>query len=214
MTKNPTFKDAKGEIVKASPKTNLGVSSQGSVKVQNGVSDRTLWIAEGVETALSVAKAVPHNPVVASLSIGQIPNVPIPLETEQVVICADNDPATSKTKQTILKAVDNFLAQGLKVFIALPPEIPKTQHKYDFNDLLKEQGLSTVQTALENRVEIKGSHDLRKEEPRLETDLNRLRLEQKNIELKTPTLSSRDFSNSDPSIKAPPARNVENLLER
>jgi conjugative relaxase-like TrwC/TraI family protein len=210
-----TFKDAKGEIVKASSKVNLGVSSQGSVKVQNGVSDRILWIAEGIETALSVAKARPHHLVVAILSVGQVPNVPIPSATEQVVICADNDPATSKSKPTILKAVDNFLAQGLKVFIALPPKIPKGKDKYDFNDLLKDQGLSAVQTVLDNKLEIKKSDDLKKENPRLETDLHRLRLEREkeSIKIETP---NREVDRNAPTIKAPPARTqaIETLLDR
>ena len=60
-------------------------------------------LQEGVETALSVANAVLNQTVVASLSVQQS-------ETQKVVICADNDPISSKTKESIVKAVRSFLS--------------------------------------------------------------------------------------------------------
>ena len=176
-----TFIDKRKEAAKAVPKANKGISAHGSVTVQNGVISRTLWIAEGIETALSVAKAVPNQTVVASLSAKQIANVPLPPETQQVVICADNDPASSKTKDSIAKAVTSFLSQGVKVSIALPPVHPIDTKKFDFNDLLKEQGVQAVQKCLESMVNVKETNLLQASEARLYTDLNKIRSEHQAI---------------------------------
>lgn len=180
-----TFTDAAGRNVPATSKVNVGISSNGAVVVQEGATDRVVWIAEGVETALSVAKAKPNQTVLASLSVAQIANVPLMPETRMVVICADNDPAESKTKGTVVKAVESFLSKGVRVFIALPPPIPKGMGKYDFNDVLKEGGVDAVDRALERMVEIKDAGMLKTAEPRLETDVDRIRLEQERSQNKT-----------------------------
>jgi hypothetical protein len=180
-----TFIDASGKECKATTKANRGISSHGAVVVQEGMIPRTLWVAEGVETALSVAKAVPYQTVVASLSAQQIGNVPISPETQKVIICADNDPSSSNTKGNIIKAVESFLSQGLKVFIALPPGIPEGMKKYDFNDLLKDSGIEAVQQSLEQMVEIKDVSVLKSQEARLETDLSKVREKTSSFLVKT-----------------------------
>jgi conjugative relaxase-like TrwC/TraI family protein len=176
-----TFKGKNGKQAKAASKANRGVSSYGSVTVQEGIIPRTLWIAEGVETALSVAKAIPNQTVVASLSVQQLSNVPISPETKKVVICADNDPALSNTKESVIKAVESFLSQGVKVSIALPPDLPSDapegMKKYDFNDLLKDHGVQSVQKYLAQMVEIKDASLLKKGELKLSNNLNTIRLE-------------------------------------
>jgi len=176
-----TYLDEEGKKEKAVSKANLGISGSGAVVVQRGTLSTTLWIAEGIETALSIAKAKPNQTVLASLSVNQIKQVPLNEEVQRVVICADNDPASSKTKENIVKAVDTFLSQGLKVFIALPPEIPTGMNKYDFNDLHKKDGIPAVQKSLERMLEIKDTNVLKTVEPRLATDLKNIRLKNDSV---------------------------------
>jgi len=188
-----TFTDARGEQAQATSKANRGVTSHGLVRVQEGLTERTLWVAEGIETALSVATAVPTQTVVASISAGQISTVPIGPETQKVIICADNDPASSETKKSVIKAVESFLSQGVRTFIALPPSIPEGMKKYDFNDLLKDHGLTAVEHSLNLMVEIKDAGLLKMKETRLESNLNQLRLENTryNEKLSSPSLERR-----------------------
>ena len=189
-----TFIDDQGRQKEATTKANRGISSHGRVVIQEAVIPKVLWVAEGVETALSVAKAVPDQTVVASLAVGQIKNVPISSETQEVIICADNDPASSQSKESISQAVESFLSKGVRVFIALPPEIPAGMKKHDFNDLLKSGGIGAVQKSLNNLVEISDPKVFKTDEPRLQNDLNRLRSEADAVrkisrESQQPTLS-------------------------
>ncbi len=172
--------DESGKMEKATPKANLGISGSGAVIVQKGMLSTTVWVAEGVETALSIAQAKPNQTVMASLSVNQLKNVPISPEVRNVVICADNDPASSNTKANVIKAVGSFLSQGLKVFIALPPTIPAGMDKYDFNDLLQDGGISAVQKSLDEKIEIKDTGLLKTNEAALETDLNKIRFLENN----------------------------------
>jgi conjugative relaxase-like TrwC/TraI family protein len=168
--------DESGKTQQATPKANLAISGSGAVIVQRGVLSSTVWVAEGIETALSIAEVKPDQTVMASLSVNQLKNIPISPKVRNVVICADNDSASSNTKGNIVKAVESFLSQGLKVFIALP-SLPKRIDEYDFNDLLKEGGIPAVQKDLERMVEIKNTDLLKTSEPRLESDLNKIRLD-------------------------------------
>lgn len=208
---NQTFMDEQGNLEKATTKANLGIASHGSVVVQKANIDRTLWIAEGLETALSVAQAVPNQTVVASLSVQQIKNVPIGFETQKVVICADNDPISSQTKESIVKAVDAYLSRGVRVFIALPPEIPADMKKYDFNDLLKSGGIDAVQKSLEQMVEIKDVSLLKTNEPRLQNDINRIRSENERGGIFRATESSKTPA---ALVKQPSHNRPEKSVER
>lgn len=175
-----TYKNQDGELKKATDKANLGVSGNGGVIVKKG-SSRTVWIAEGVETALSVAKAMPDHTVMASLSISQFKNMPLSDTVRTVVICADNDPPSSQGKKNISDAVSHYLSLGKQVFVTMPPEIPMGTKKYDFNDLLKKSGVLRVRDVLNTRIEIKSPALLNNSETSLLIDLEKI----KGVGLKT-----------------------------
>ena len=174
-----TFLDLTGKEVLATRKANVGLSSKGAVVIQKGAISSTLWVAEGIETALSISRAVPNQTVVASLSASQLKNVPVGLSIQKVIICADNDPATSHTKQSVIDAVAFHLSEGRRVFIAIPPDAPSRHEKCDFNDLLKQGGVASVQKALEQRVEIKNVETLKIDEPRLSAALQKIQSAEK-----------------------------------
>lgn len=174
-----TFIDAKGKEILATRKANVGLSAKGSVVVQKGIAPTSLWVAEGIETALSISRAVPNETVVASLSASQLKNVPVGANIQKVIICADNDPASSNTKKSVIEAVALHLSEGRRVFIAIPPEISLGMKKVDFNDLLKQEGAPAVQKVLDQMIEIKDVNVLKTQEPRLSVILQKIHPEQK-----------------------------------
>jgi len=161
-------------------------------------------VAEGIETALSVSKALPNETVVASLSASQLKNVPVGSDIQKVIICADNDPASSNTKKSVIEAVEFHLSEGRRVFIAIPPEIPAGLKKVDFNDVLKQGGTSAVQKILDQMIEIKDANTLKNQEPQLSVTLQKIQAEQKK---NVPVLQSE-------SPQLPLTRAVNHELER
>lgn len=132
-------------------KVSFGIKKGGMVTVQESVVPRVLWIAEGVETALSVAKAMPNHTVVASLSAQQLKYAPVNKEVQKIIICADNDGANASSQKAVIKAIGHHLSEGRQVYLAMP----SGPNKQDFNDLMKQGGVDAVRQSLEKMIEIK-----------------------------------------------------------
>jgi hypothetical protein len=106
----------------------LGSASGGGVRLSN--PGRTLVLAEGIETALSLFLAM-GVPTWATLSTSGMINVIVPpVEmTPKIIIAADADePGMAAANKLALR----LLAEGYNVSIAMPPE------GKDFNDMLGE----------------------------------------------------------------------------
>lgn len=134
-------RDAAGVWRKAplrEPKMSLGRVRGGSIRLWRGGSRRPLAeappdepvvIAEGIETALSVAAACPHLRVLAAVSLGNIGAVWLPEQVRTVIIAADNDMGSAAQRE-LQRAVNLHLAAGREVRLARSP-VGK-----DFNDAL------------------------------------------------------------------------------
>lgn len=118
----------------------LGAFAGGTIRLWRGASGRplaeaepgeTVALAEGIETALSVAIAAPELRVLCAVSSGNMPKVALPPAVSTVILCADNDGDNTKTAKALADAVARFAAEGRQVRIARPPEGVK-----DFNDVL------------------------------------------------------------------------------
>ncbi len=153
------YKDRQGKMQKANPRLSLGSMGKAGIVVQEGLNPRTLWLAEGLETALSVAQALPHQHVVATTSAERLKSIASQAGVERIVICADQDGPQAQSYQSVLKAAEHYLKQGLRVFIAMPKPLEGFE-KVDFNDVLKHQGVSEVQKILEQKVEMKSLESL------------------------------------------------------
>lgn len=99
-------------------------------------------IAEGLETALSVAQALrEHNAktekTLCSLGISNIKNYQ-PKLGEKIIIAADNDGANSVTNKTIENAKIALQEKGAYV------EIVRPEKEGDFNDVLKSIGTKAI----------------------------------------------------------------------
>jgi hypothetical protein len=110
----------------------LGKVKGGSVKL--APAGKTLIIAEGIETALSISLAT-SLPVWASLSASSMRSIIIPslCVIEEVVIAADHDEAGIRAADILAERLIN---EGYRVRLALPPK-----YKTDFNDILNDNTL-------------------------------------------------------------------------
>jgi putative DNA primase/helicase len=90
----------------------------------------TIAIAEGIETALSIAQACPDLAVSAALSTSGMRTLRLPAVVRQVIICADND-QNGAGEWAAEAAAGRFMREGRKVRIAKPARVN------DFNDVLR-----------------------------------------------------------------------------
>lgn len=116
----------------------LGDFPGGSIRLARGASNRALKdapagdpvvIAEGIESALSIAIAVPEVRVLCAVSQGNMASVWLPDQIGTVILAIDNDikPAAKIAAQRI---VDRYLERGCDVRTARSPV------GNDFNDAL------------------------------------------------------------------------------
>ncbi len=128
------------EISKNNEQQNVQISKDDN----NSVSNITI-IAEGVETALSIAEAGIKGKILCSLGVSNIRNYE-PIKGERIIIAADNDGKDAVSVRTIIKAQEELIRQGATVIIIQPPE------KGDFNDMLKSQGAESINKLIEPEI--------------------------------------------------------------
>lgn len=97
-----------------------------------------VFVAEGVETALSVALAMPEERVIAAGSVSNIQNLRLPDAVKSIVFCVDADGQGSASFSSYKKAADLLREKGKSVSVMLPKNGCK-----DFNDMLQ-TGFSSV----------------------------------------------------------------------
>ena len=119
-------------------KKSFGPISGGHIAIARGASGKplrqapdgeTVAIAEGIETALSVAVACPELRVLSGLSLGGMGSVALPPSVSTVILCGDNDPG--KWAMRMRRAAERYQAEGRTVRVAVP-EVAGA----DWNDVL------------------------------------------------------------------------------
>jgi len=149
--------DASPEAWRKAPlkdaKKTLGSYAGGFVPLARGASGRPLGqarqgeavaIAEGIETALSVAIARPDLRVLAAVALPNLARIVLPPAVARVILCADNDAGNARALAKLREAGRRFAGEGRQVLIALPPEGFK-----DFNDVLQAPETAGAETAHE-----------------------------------------------------------------
>lgn len=109
-------KDGTAKAPLKNPKIMLGQASGGVVKLYEATEDVTL--AEGIETALSVAELT-KKPVWAALSAGNLKSLPLPKHILAVEIFADGDDAGKDAATT---AARRFANEGRSVRVITAPD--------------------------------------------------------------------------------------------
>jgi len=121
--------DGSGTAAIEKPKAMFGPVAGGAVRFGTPCEGERLAVAEGVETALSVAVAC-SMPAWAALSAVGVKNLILPPQATHVIICADHD-ASGTGQRAAHSAAQRFLIEGRRLRIAMPPK-----YGTDFNDLL------------------------------------------------------------------------------
>ena len=118
--------DGRGKAPVNPKKMMLGRALGGGIQLSKPA--KTMVVAEGLETALSVLQET-GLPVWAGLSTSGMVGLvlPEPPLAQEVIIACDNDPAGLKAAD---QAAENWTKQGRNVRLAVPPS------NQDFNDLL------------------------------------------------------------------------------
>lgn len=87
-------------------------------------------MAEGIETALSIALAAPEYRVIAAVSLANMGRVLLPAHIGEVIVAADNDAPDSPASIALERALAHLGAEGRTVRVARSPI------GNDFNDAL------------------------------------------------------------------------------
>jgi hypothetical protein len=123
------------------PKKTYGGYRGGFIPLARGASGQPIRraprgdavaIAEGIETALSVALACPELRVIASVALPNMARIALPPAIGRVILCADADRDNAAAAALLDAAARRFAAEGRDVRIARPP-VGK-----DFNDTLNQ----------------------------------------------------------------------------
>lgn len=129
-----------GKAAVPNPKKSLGTYAGGSIRLWRGASGRslrdaqegeTVAIAEGIETALSVAIACPELRVLAAVSLSNMTRVTLPPAIRTVILCADNDGDNQAAAGLVDRAARRFASEGRGVRTA------RAAIGKDFNDTLR-----------------------------------------------------------------------------
>ena len=135
-------------------KRSFGVLKGSAVTLQEEKSSNVLFVAEGVETALSLKEAGVKGTIQATLGLSNIKRLTPensfnenPLNggslnekpNTQIIVCADHDPSDSPATRSLQKSVLDLQSKGFSVTVVKPEKLNE-----DFNDVLKEKGPQEV----------------------------------------------------------------------
>lgn len=143
--KNTFLKDAK--LTKGSNKGFAGV-------MQTGVPGGVLYIAEGPETAASIASLDREATVLVSFSVSNIANMADAIKAyapKQVLLAADNDGDDSASRKTTEKACHSLRDKGIDVRIVTPDAMVH-RDKVDWNDVLVAQGKDALRVQFQEKI--------------------------------------------------------------
>lgn len=148
---NAIYVDNSGNKLPATVKANLGSMHNAAVIIKQAQCPGIVYIAEGIETALSIAQTKPLDTVVAALSVSNLKNIPLPFDTQKIILCADHDGPNATANKALVNAAKSYLERGLEVAIAYPATI-KDLAKVDFNDVLKILGVNSIARSLQQAI--------------------------------------------------------------
>jgi hypothetical protein len=125
-------------------KRTIGVLKDSFVELTSNRNSKTVFIAEGIETGLSIANAEPNARVLCALGISNFKNIDKFLNKydldKKIIICADNDGNKSVTSQVVDMSTYSLKDRGFKDVSVIKPEV----QNYDFNDVLKSRGVKGI----------------------------------------------------------------------
>lgn len=174
------------------PKLTVGKTQGSAGIIQPGKKHGRLYLAEGPETAATLALTDKKATVMTSFGLGNIKNLTKIIESfapNEVIIAGDND----KNKDIIIqtnKLVNNLQENGFNAKAAFPKKIPG-KDKTDWNDVLQKNGIEEVknqlkQCQMEHAIHGQTIHEITKIQNKLDHRLVNLneRINLKSIDIK------------------------------
>lgn len=142
-----TYLDEKtgGKIAKSDvqvQKQTFGVLHGASVSIQQNKNAPTL-LAEGTETGLSLAKALPDVHVHVMLGKANFLNIDTKQVTDKVILCLDNDGKDMRSDPIVSAVAKRLADHGKQVGMMMPETLQAT--KQDYNDVLRLAGTDAIQ---------------------------------------------------------------------
>ena len=126
------------------PKLMRGEALGGLISISRGPTDKNHWepqksglvaIAEGIETALTIAEAIPEARVWAAGSLANFRHCPVDLEcVGEIVLCRDNNEGNAQAQKLFDSCLQELETHGKPVTVINPPD-NGTGEVDDFNDL-------------------------------------------------------------------------------
>jgi len=140
-------KTAQKAVMDIKAKKSFGIKKNACVVINEGHGrDAVTYIAEGIETGLSVRDAVKSERVIATLGKGNFRTIDPSMLTDKVVFCVDNDGKPITGDSVILDSVKRMISHGKTVEVVVP------KHQGDFNDIAKLSGVSGTVSAMKNTI--------------------------------------------------------------
>ena len=141
-------------------KRSFGILKGSTVTLQEEKSSNVLFVAEGVETALSLKEAGLKGTIKATLGLSNIKRLtPENLlngnPNTQIIVCADHDTTDSPATRSLQKAVLDLQSKGFSVTVVKPDKLNE-----DFNDVLKTKGREGVREILQRNLPKEITKDL------------------------------------------------------
>ena len=129
-------------------KKSKGQISGSAVYLQCDSKHRVTFVAEGPETGLSLKESGLQGDILVSLGIGNVHKL-IPRHS-YIVLCADYDAKNQTTLKNLNHTKAKLIQRGYDVAIVWP----ETQgpEKVDFNDILKNRGVTAIQDILRTQL--------------------------------------------------------------
>tara|TARA_R110002050_G_scaffold44475_2_gene105940 strand:- start:1795 stop:6495 length:4701 start_codon:yes stop_codon:yes gene_type:complete len=137
-------------------KRTFGKISGSFVEIQksDGSCKDKVYVAEGVETALSLKEAGIKGHIVAGLGLHNLDKADY--FGKDIVIVGDNDGKNSQTQQRIEKVIQSYGEKYINITLAQPDRIGQ-----DFNDVLKESGTEAVEGFFRATIHNNNQQELR-----------------------------------------------------
>jgi len=128
-------------------KRSNGLLKGSAVTIQADKTSNLLFIAEGVETALSLREAGIQGIIKASLGLSNIKRLEPQDPNTHIVICGDHDVPDSPAAKSLEKSVTALQEKGFKVTVLKPDHLGE-----DFNDVLKKHSPEGVRKILKQAI--------------------------------------------------------------
>jgi conjugative transfer relaxase protein TraI len=153
LNPNNAKKDEKSDPIKQS----FGIKDGYYVELNKAYKKEKTYLAEGVETGLSLVSVDKNARVVAVLGKGNFMTIKHHDLGKEVVLCVDNDGKKTYKNNLVIDAIERLEKAGKNVTVIMPKK-----EGHDLNDVLIKEGKEALKSVIKNEItasEFKKMHD-------------------------------------------------------